>query len=220
MEDLHCLAGYGWYHTSGLKTAVQTSKDVKAYLQSTRDSVVAKAKETAQNPSQALAYLRSVAKSYAGVIPGAQGYVDKTFDELDALHDEHGSEMDKILSETTGELHRVASEGGADTKTATQVYEVLSSSIKKLQELGKKAGSDMLERNPAIKEKLGSGYEQLVSLAGRAGPEGKKALDEVSQQVGFTLCFNDSSQIMHFRLRILLQEGTWTKRPLTESRSC
>lgn len=162
---------------------MQTSKEVKAYLQPTRDTVVAKAKGTIKNRSQALAYLRSVAKSYAGVIPGAQGYVDKTFDELDVLHDEHGPEMDKILSEATGELQRVASEGGADTKTATRVYEVLSNSIKKMQDLGKKASSDLLERNPAIKEKLGSGYEQLASLAGRAGPEGKKALDEVSQQV-------------------------------------
>lgn len=175
--------GYGWYHTSGLKTAVQTSKDVKAYLQSTRDSVVSKARETAQDPSQALSYLRGVAKSYSSFIPGASGYVDTTFDELDELHKDHGDEMDSILKETMNELHKVASEGKADSATAMRVYEIVGQSVKRLQGLAKKVGGDLLEKNPAIKEKLGSGYDQLQSLAEKAGPEGKNTLDDVTKQV-------------------------------------
>ncbi|KAI5117766.1 hypothetical protein M0805_005197 [Coniferiporia weirii] len=211
------LAGYVWYHTSGLKTAVQTSKEVKAYIQSTRDSVVARARETAKNPSQALAYLRGIARSYATIIPGASGYVDKTFDELDALHEQHGSEMDSILKEATDELQRVAGEGGADTKTATRIYEILSKSVSRMQELGKKVGGDILEMNPAIKEKFGGGYEQLKSMAEKAGPDGKKALDEVTKQIKEIASKGKLDEESIEKARKLLQDKTAQLRKLVET---
>ncbi|THH04579.1 hypothetical protein EW145_g5416 [Phellinidium pouzarii] len=213
------LVGYVWYHTSGLKTAMQISKDIKTYLQSTRDSVVAKARQTAQNPSQALSYLRDVAKSYAAAIPGAAGYVDKTFDELDALHEQHGDEMDSILSDITDELQRAASEGGADAKTALKVYEVLSKSVRRMQELGKKVGSDFLEKNPAIKETFGSGYEQLRNLAEKAGPEGKKALDEVTKQIKDIISKGKPDEESLEKARKLLKDKTAQIRKIVESSS-
>ncbi|EJD02753.1 uncharacterized protein FOMMEDRAFT_167922 [Fomitiporia mediterranea MF3/22] len=177
------LAGYVWYHTSGLKTALQTSKDIKSYLQTTRDNVVSKARETAKNPSQALSHLRGIAKSYSNFIPGASGYIDTTFDELDDLYGAHSGEMDSILKETTDELSKVANQGRADTATAAKVAEIVGNAVRRMQELGKKVGGDILDKSPMVKEKLGSGYEQLQSLAEKAGPEGRKALDEVQKQV-------------------------------------
>lgn len=181
------LAGYAYYHTSGLKAAVQTSNEVKQYLQDTKDSVVTKAKEASKDSSELLKYLRSVAKSYVIFIPGASGYVDKTFDELDELHKEHGEDMDKVLTEMKDELVKAAKEGQADTKTAAKVYGILSDGITKLQKLGKEAGKTVLEKNPKFKEKLGGGYEQLRSLAEKAGPEGKKTFGEVTNKVFFPL---------------------------------
>lgn len=172
-----------YYRTSGLSTVVQTSKDVKNYLKSTRDSVVTKTREVAKNPSQALEFLRSVSKSYTSFIPGAGSYVDSTFDQLEELHETHGEELDKILSETTEEIQKVASQRGADATTATKIFEVLRSSVSRMQEVGKKAGKDLLDKNPALKEKLGGGYDQLLSLAERGGPEAKKIISDVKKQV-------------------------------------
>ncbi|KAH8119012.1 hypothetical protein DFH11DRAFT_1562416 [Phellopilus nigrolimitatus] len=210
------LAGYVWYHTSGLKTVVQTSKDVKSYVQTARDSVVAKASETAENPSQALSYLRGVAKQYAAFIPGAASYVDSTFDELDALHGEHGGEMDGILKETMDELSKAVSEGGANTKTAARVYEIIGRSVGKMQELGKKVGGDILEKSSAIKEKLGSGYGQLKSLAEKAGPEGKKVMDELSKQLK-EISSNGLNEESLQKARQLLQDKTGQLGKLAES---
>lgn len=91
--------------------------------------------------------------------------------------------MDKILTETKDELVKAAKEGQADTQTAAKVYGILSDGIARLQKLGKEAGKTILEKNPKLKEKFGSGYEQLRSLAEKAGPEGKKTLDEVTNKV-------------------------------------
>lgn len=172
-----------YYRTSGLSTVVQTSKDVKNYLKSTRDSVVTKTREVAKNPNQALDFLRNVSKSYTSFIPGAGSYVDSTFDQLEELHETHGEELDKILSETTEQIQKIASDGGADATTATKIFEILRSSVSRMQEVGKKAGKDLLDKNPAIKEKLGGGYDQLISLAERGGPEAKKIISDVKNQV-------------------------------------
>lgn len=178
-----CSIGYGYYHTSGLKTAVQTSKEVKKYLTDTKDTVITKAKTVTDNPSEALAYLRSVAKSYSAFIPGASGYVDKTFDSFDELHEEHGEELDKIVRETVEGVTEAAKKGQADMATTMNIYKVLSEGIGRLEKLGKEAGKNWLEKNPQVKEKFGSGYGKLQSLAGKAGPEGKKALEEVTSKV-------------------------------------
>ena len=175
--------GYAYYHTSGLKTAVQTTKEIKSYLQSSKDSLLQKARESTKNPSQTLRYLRDVAKSYVAFVPGASGYVDATFDTFDELHETHADEVDKILKDVADELSKTAEEGGADVTTAARVYEILRSATARLQELSKKVGVSILEKNPALKEKLGAGYDQLRSLAEKGGPEAKKILDDVTNQV-------------------------------------
>lgn len=56
------------------------------------------------------------------------------------LHKDHGDEMDSILKDTMNELHKVASEGKADTATAMRVYEIVEQSVKRLQGFAKKVG--------------------------------------------------------------------------------
>lgn len=177
------LVGYTWYHFSGLKTAVQTSHQVKTYFENARDTVVEKARKNTGSASDALAYLRSVAKSYSSFVPGASSYVDSTFDSLDELQETHGEEMNKILKGATDELTKVVQDGGADAATAAKVYEVLRRRVAELQELGVKVGGDILDMYPQAKEALGGGYEQLKKLSESGGPEAKKIFDDTTSQV-------------------------------------
>ena len=73
--------------------------------------------------------------------------------------------------------------GGADTKTAIRVYEILKNTSGELQELGMKAGGDLLEKHPKLKESVGSGYEQLKKIAEERGPQAKKILEDTTNQV-------------------------------------
>lgn len=51
--------------------------------------------------------LRGLAKSYAGLMPGGSIVVDRTFDELETLSEEHGVEVQKILGEASNEVRDV-----------------------------------------------------------------------------------------------------------------
>lgn len=175
--------GYAYYHQSGLKTAVQTSKEVKAYLQSTKDSVVEKTRQAAKNPSQALETLKAITKSYVAFIPGSSTYVDSTFEQIEELQEKHGDETNKVLQEITDEISKTVSEGKPDISTAAKVIDSLRKGMSKLQELGKKIGGDALEKNPKAKEMLSTGFGQLMSMAGKGDQEAKKAYEAISERV-------------------------------------
>lgn len=168
---------------SGLKNVVQSAKDMKSYFKTTRDRVLISANEAAKNPSEALSRLRSTAKSYTFFIPGVTSYVDDVFDELDYLYETHSDEMDSILKETADKLAGAARSRRPDAETARKVSAIVGNAIYRVQVLGGKAGNQFLDRNPFIKENLGSSYEQLQSVAQRAGFEGSKALREAIDQV-------------------------------------
>lgn len=137
--------------------------------------------------------MRSVVKSYAGVVPGASGYVDSTFDTLDELHETHGEELDKILQgaydEVSAVLKDAQSKGtnGVDVATAGKLMDILVKRTKELTELGAKAGSDVFskleEKYPMVAQTLGSSYGELKALAKRGGPEARKLVDETVSQV-------------------------------------
>ena len=147
--------------------------------------MVAKTREVARDPSKALEYLRGVAKSYSSFIPGAGAYVDSTFDQLEEIRQTHGDELDKILSETTDEIQKAASKGGADATTAAKIFEIVKKSVSRMQEVGRKAGRDLLDKNPAVKEHLGSVYDQFLNIAEHGGPDARRIISEVSKQVRF-----------------------------------
>ncbi|KAI0342149.1 hypothetical protein BDW22DRAFT_1484995 [Trametopsis cervina] len=184
------LGVYGFYHFSGAKKAVDGAKAASTYYQQTKSAIVEKAPK---NPNEALQFLRSIAKSYAGIIPGASTYVDSTFDSLDELHDTHGDELNKILQgaydEIQGVLKDVKNQDGAgvDAATAVKLMSILRKRVGELNELGKKAGSDVFskleEKYPTVAQSIGSSYGDLKNLAQRGGPEAKELVDESISQV-------------------------------------
>lgn len=188
------LGGYTYYRVSGIHGYVQTAQQTSSYIQSARDKVSESVSATLNDSGsakEALNYLRGVAKSYAGMIPGAGSYVDATFDEFDRISAEHGEEASEIANGAYKEIQalygEVKNKGTIDVETAGKVADVLRRRLEELYELGKKTGEDVaekfLEKHPEVKEKLGGGYDQLVKLAKEKGPEAQKQLDDIRSQV-------------------------------------
>ncbi|KAI0373383.1 hypothetical protein BV20DRAFT_989057 [Pilatotrama ljubarskyi] len=180
------LGGYTYYHFSGLKKAVDTSKAASDYYQQTKAAIAEKAPK---NPNEALDYLRDIARSNLALIPGARPHIDAIFDTLDDLRASHGDEVNRILSDGYEEVRVIVQDNGSgmDVATALKIYDVLRRQSAQLQELGEKAGKDafgsLSERYPQLSEKLGGGYDELKRLAETKGPEAKKMYEETSQQL-------------------------------------
>lgn len=177
--------GYSYYHFSGAKKAVDAGKATKAYFEQTAQSIKEKA---SKSPNEVINFLRSVSKTYLGVIPGASSYVDTTFDTLDELQETHGDEVNKILTETFNDVQAIVKDSkSTELEKAKKLWDVLGKRVIQLQELSKKAGVDAFakleEKHPQMAKTLGSGYRNLKELADRSGPEAKKLYDETSQQV-------------------------------------
>ena len=125
---LTATAGYIYYHFSGAKKAVDASRAASQYYQETKAAIASKAPKS---PNEVLNFLRNIAKSYAGAVPGASQYVDSTFDNIDKLRETHGEEFDKILQATyddvSGVLKEVKDKGlsGIDAATAGKLMSVL-----------------------------------------------------------------------------------------------
>jgi len=168
------LGGYAWYHFSGAKTFVNTAQSAKSYF----DQAFKKSTEKAPAPSEALQWLRQTTSSYAAFIPGAKGYVDTAFDDLDAIHEKHGSEVDKIVSDTYNELKNVSKEG-ASMQTVTKAWDILQQSLKRIGDLAGDAADDVLKNHPELKDK----FDQLKSQGDQYGPEAKKKIEDTMQQV-------------------------------------
>lgn len=134
--------------------------------------------EKTPEPRIILQWLRSTAKSYAGLVPGASYYVDETFNSIDQLADTHNEELDRILSETYNEMRDVVQNGNADQETAMKVFSIVRRRSLELQDLTAKASSDFfgpfLEKHPELREKLGGSYDQVKELASKAGPEARR----------------------------------------------
>ncbi|KAF8309267.1 hypothetical protein DL93DRAFT_2158473 [Clavulina sp. PMI_390] len=180
------LGGYAYYHFSGLKTAVNSARSVKDSFVSAKDSFV----NSTPAPNEAIQYLRDFTKRYVAIIPGASGYVDKTFDELDKLSQSHGPEVQKLVEDTTRELKDAVQGGQVDLPTAQKVVSILTKRGEQLTQLAAKASSGsiqkLLDEHPEVKEKLGKGWDDLKNLAekgGEQGEEAKKLVEETTKQV-------------------------------------
>merc|ERR1711963_648433 len=95
--------GYIFYRQSGARDVVVASKTAKGYV----NSATQKIKEQTPEPNEALQWLRNAAQSYAAFIPGAKGYVDSAFDDLDAIRAKHGKEVGQIVTEAYDEMRQV-----------------------------------------------------------------------------------------------------------------
>jgi len=174
--------GYGYYHFSGAKTAVQTAQQAKSYLDSGVDQFKIKFNEKTPDTNQAIQVLKESAQKYASFIPGGRGYVDSAFEDLESIRKKHGDEVDNIVRDTYAEL-RDASKKGFSLETASDSWNILSKRIEQLLSLAGDAGEDILNNHPELKKKLGGSTDQLKQLGQKYGPEAKKQVDETWDQI-------------------------------------
>lgn len=172
------VAGYGWYHFSGTKSVVNTAQQTKTYF----DNASKRLTENAPEPNEALKWLRQVSTYYAGFVPGASGYVDTAFNDLDKVHDKHRDEVDEIVKNAYEELKGV-SKKGMNMQAAQQTWEILQKYIKQIGELAGDAAEDILDNHPEVKKKVGGSLDQLKSMSDQYGPEAKKQVDEMWEQI-------------------------------------
>ena len=141
-----------------------------------------KFKESSPDPNVALEWLRSTAKSYATFVPGASGYVDSAFDDLDAVRNKHGKEVDNIIKEAYAELKDISQEGMSMT-SAQKAWDILQKHLQRIGELAGDAASDIVNNHPALKEKVGGNLDQLKQMGDKYGPQAKKQVDETWDQI-------------------------------------
>ncbi|MCJ1257739.1 hypothetical protein MMC24_005565 [Lignoscripta atroalba] len=173
------LGGYAWYHFSGAKTFVNTARQTKSYF----DKATNQFKDAAPEPNEALQWLRQTTSSYAAFIPGAKGYVDAAFDDLDAIRNKHGDEVDNIVKEAYTELKDVSQKKGLSIETAQESWDILQKHLKRISNLAGDAASDILNNHPQLKEKVGGNLDQLKQMGDKYGPEAKKQVDQTWTQI-------------------------------------
>lgn len=172
------LAGYAWYHVSGTRSIVNYAHQTKTSF----DNAFRKSTENAPKPNEAIQWLKETIQGYTKLIPGAQGYVDSAFDDLEKIHQKHGGEVDTIIKETYDDL-KDATKAGASVEAAAQAWTVLQKALKRIGGLAKDAADDILSNHPEIKEKVGGNIEQLKQMGDQYGPEAKKQVDDTWNQV-------------------------------------
>ncbi|KAH8722335.1 hypothetical protein GQ44DRAFT_711924 [Phaeosphaeriaceae sp. PMI808] len=174
------VVGYIFYRTSGARDVVIASKTTKSYV----NAATKKIKETTPEPNEALAWLRNAAQSYAAFIPGAKGYVDSAFDDLDAIREKHGDEVDRIVREAYDETRTVLGKGDVSLVTAHQTWEVLSKHMSRIADLAGDSAQQIMDNHPQLKEKVGGNWDKLKEYGDKYGPEAKKEVDRTWKQVG------------------------------------
>lgn len=137
---------------------------------------------SAPEPNEAIKWLRQTATSYAAFIPGAKSYVDSAFNDLEAVQQKHGKEVDQIVNDAYKQL-KAASASGFSAETATKSYAIFESTMKKLGELASDSASDILDNHPQLREKVGGNLDSLKKMASNYGPDAKKELDETYDQI-------------------------------------
>ncbi|MCJ1293182.1 hypothetical protein MMC34_004735 [Xylographa carneopallida] len=171
--------GYTYYYFSGAKTLVNTAHQTKAYFEEAQNRLA----KAAPEPNEALKWLRSTATTYAAFIPGASGYVNTAFEDLDAVRAKHGGKVDDIVRATYGEIKDVTKDKGVSLETATQVWEIIQKRLKEIGELAGDAAQDILNNHPDLKAKVGGNIDQLKEMGDKYGPEAKKQVDQTWDQV-------------------------------------
>ncbi|KAB5585010.1 hypothetical protein GE09DRAFT_11414 [Coniochaeta sp. 2T2.1] len=183
---------YGIYT---LTPAGQTAKKInKAAREAQKQYKTAseKLQQSTPNVDQAIDSIKQFAYSYVAWVPGGRAYVDAAFKDLDTLRENHGDDVDKIVTDAYKRLQAVSKQG-LSLDTAAKVYDVLADVTKQLGGLAGDAFQDILDNHPQIKEKVGPGVDQLKQMGDQYGPEAKKVVDETWRQVkdiaagGFTL---------------------------------
>jgi hypothetical protein len=171
--------GYIFYRQSGARDLVAATKTTKDYV----NTATRKIKEQTPEPNEALEWLRNAAQSYAAFIPGAKTYVDSAFDDLDAIREKHGDEVDKIVREAYEEMRGVLSKGDMSLVTAHKTWDVITKHMSRIADLAGDASQQIMDNHPQLKEKLGGNIDKLKEYGDKYGPDAKKEVDRTWQQI-------------------------------------
>ncbi|KAJ4301528.1 hypothetical protein N0V90_003621 [Kalmusia sp. IMI 367209] len=171
--------GYVWYRQSGASELLTATKTTKDYV----SSASKKLKESTPEPNEALNWLRDAATSYAVFIPGARGYIDAAFNDLDAIRAKHGDEVDSIVREAYSELQSIAKNGDISILTAQKAWNVIVKHLGRIGDLAGDASQQILDNHPQLKEKVGGNIDKLKEYGRNYGPEAKKEVDRTWEQI-------------------------------------
>ncbi|KAJ5601706.1 hypothetical protein N7510_011240 [Penicillium lagena] len=172
------LTGYTWYHFSGVKTLVNTNKQMQDYLENAKQTIAQKAPE----PNEAFRWLKDTVKSYAAFIPGARGYVDTAFDDLEKIRNDHEKEFDQVVKDAYNELVDISKEGFT-TASASKSLQALQKYLKRLFDLAGDAAESVLDNHPQLKEKVGGSFDQLKQMGDTYGPQAKEEVNKTWEQI-------------------------------------
>ncbi|KAL8696025.1 MAG: hypothetical protein Q9201_007858 [Fulgogasparrea decipioides] len=153
----------------GARTIVNTAHETKQTFD----------KESTPEPPEAIKWLHDTARSYTCFIPGARGYIDTFFNDIDAIHKKHRKEVDSIVTDAYNELKEAV---GSECMSVS--LKVLQKYMKRLGDLAGDATEEILDNHPQLNEKVGGNINQLKQMGDRYGPEAKKQIDETYNQIG------------------------------------
>ncbi|KAH7138817.1 hypothetical protein B0J11DRAFT_25414 [Dendryphion nanum] len=171
--------GYLWYRQSGARDLLLATKTTKEYA----SSAAKKFKDATPEPNEALQWLRQTANSYAVFIPGARGYIDSAFDDIDAIRAKHGDEVDSIVREAYDELRSIAKNGDVSIVTAQKAWNVIVKHLGRIGDLSGDAAQQIMDNHPQLKEKVGGNLDKLKEMGKNYGPQAKEEADKTWNQI-------------------------------------
>ncbi|KAF1964458.1 hypothetical protein BU23DRAFT_561904 [Bimuria novae-zelandiae CBS 107.79] len=171
--------GYVWYRQSGARDLLVATKTTKDYV----SAGTKKLKEATPEPNEALNMLRDAARSYAVFIPGASGYIDTAFKDLDDIRSKHGDEVDNIVRQAYSELQDVAKNGDISILTAKRAWDIIVKHLGRIGDLAGDSAQQIMDNHPQLKEKVGGNIDMLKEYGDKYGPEAKKEADRTWQQI-------------------------------------
>lgn len=193
--------GYIWYRQSGARELLKATKTTKEYA----TSATKKLKEATPEPNEALQWLRQTATSYAFFIPGARGYVDAAFNDIDAIRAKHGDEVDKIIREAYEELRDVAKNGEVGIVTAQKAWDVIVKHFGRIGELSGDVAQQIMDNHPQLKEKVGGNLDKLKEMGNQYGPQAKEEVDKTWNQISDIIKTGVSTENIE-KIRKVVQE--------------
>jgi len=179
-------AAYAWYNLSGTKAVVDTAADAIKAAQEVKETV----SEYTPSPKATKDFVGSVVKSYAKSIPGVGPFVEQAWAQLEELSNEHGDEVEHIITDTYYQLKKLTTDKNAklDAKTGDKALQIIQKAIDKASELAPKLGNEILDKNPEIRDAFKSQLDDLEELVkNNGGPEAKQLLEETYSKIKDTI---------------------------------
>ncbi|KAL2127756.1 hypothetical protein VTI74DRAFT_10225 [Chaetomium olivicolor] len=204
------LAGAGLLY--GIYLMTPTGKMARKINATAREAdkkyqqVAATIKDKTPTTDEAVDKIKEFCYSYVAWVPGGRQYVDTAFNELAAVRESHGDEVDKIVSDTYREFQDIA-KTGLSLESASKAYDALANLARKIASLTGSAADQILERHPQLNDKVGEPIRQLKQMGAQYGPDARKLVDETWSQVNDVLKSGFSTESAD-KVRKIVEERT------------